>query len=145
MVQKAIICSCKVSAWFDFVSTPYVIFFTLLSIQITPKTLYLEMFSERHLIVDYSDGLQCRITRAYILFLFCFMMYSLSRNIFSFISHIFCLEGLFSSSSVKSSGMCLASKSMVEYSIPVSLHTTSSACLKYFKIYFLTFYETCPR
>ena len=63
-----------------------------------------------------------------------YMMSSLSSYLISFISHILCLEVLFYLYSVKSSVICIASNSVVGSSISVAMHTTSSVCMKSFKI-----------
>ena len=72
MVNKAIICSCKVSAGFTFVSITAVILFTLLSSNITSKNLFLDLYLVSHLIIGCSDGLHFPITIAYIFFYFFF-------------------------------------------------------------------------
>ena len=65
------------------------------------------------------------------------MMSSLSRYLLSSISHIFCLEGLFYLSFIKSQAMRIVSKSVFVPSRSVDMHTTSSTALKFFKIDFL--------
>ena len=129
MVKKVIICSCEVSAGFSFVSTPAVILFTFLINHITSKTFY---FSPPLNFIC-SEVLHCQITITRIMFLFSCMIYSLPIFIFSFIYHIFCLEGIFSLYSVKSSGMCLSLKYIVGSPISVSIQTIPFSCLKLFK------------
>ena len=128
-----------------FVSTPTVIFFTLLRSHTTLKTLYFEMYLASSLIVDCSDGLHCTINIAQILSLFYCMMSSLSSYLLSFISHVFCLDGIFYSSYIEYSGMCIDSKPWLvpsNQSICTKglLHVWSSSKYNYW-----IFHKTCSR
>ena len=95
MLNMDIICSCKVSAGFAFLSNPAGIFLIFLSSHITSKTLGLESYLLFPLIVDCIYGIHCPITIVYILFLFSWMISYLSRY-FSALSPTFSVWGVYS-------------------------------------------------
>ena len=89
--------------------------------------------------------MHCTTTRAYIFFRFTFMISHLSKYFFTRISHIYCFDDFFSSSSVRSLGINFDSQFKVGFVRSVRTHTTSSACLTFFKTQFSAFPKTHRR